>query len=213
MREKLVKYLDKAFVTLMAIDLVLIILGSVFIISDKVFVKNAQKTVGYISQAEKQDNGKKKYTVLYYADDGQHYAEYGYGDEYTYIGETVSMYFSKENPEEIYIKTATVWYVLLYLGIGLAAAEAIAYLPLKKREVLYKENLKAFCRVKETRESWFTGKILVCDSSAVPARKGKPFLSGAVNKKYAKSVKNKSLAVYYHAKNPNIYIVDTKTKY
>lgn len=213
MREKLIKYLDKAFITLMAINLVLVVLGSAFIISDKSFVKNAQKTVGYVSHAEKQDNGKKKYTVMYFANGSQYYTDYGFADKNTYIGESVPMYFNTENPEEIFIKTATVWYVLLYLGIGLAAVEAIAYLPLKKREVLYKENLKAFCRVKDTKESWFTGKILVCDSSSVPERNGKPFLSGAVSKKYAKSVKNKSVAVYYHAKNPNIYIVDTKTKY
>lgn len=213
MREKLVKYLDKAFIALMAINLVLVVLGSVFIISDKRFVKNSEKTVGYISHAENQNNGKKKYILMYFANGAQYYTDYGFDTDDTYIGESVPMYFSNENPERIFIKTEVVWYVLLYLGIGLAAAEAIAYLPLKKREVLYKENLKAFCRVKETRESWFTGKILVCDSSAVPARKGKPFLSGAVNKKYAKSVKSKSLAVYYHAKNPNIYIVDTKTKY
>jgi len=213
MREKLIKYLDKTFIALMAVNLVLIILGSAFIISDKSFVKSSEKTIGYISRAEKQENGEKKYILMYFANGSQYNAEYGFDTEDTYIGESVPMYFSSENPEKIYIKTKTVWYVLLYLGIGLAAAEAIAYLPLKKREVLYKENLKAFCRVKETRDSWFTGKILVCDSSSVPERNGKPFLSGAVGKKYAKSVKNKSVAVYYLAKNPNIYIVDTKTKY
>lgn len=213
MREKLIKYLDRAFITLMAINLVLIVLGSAFIVSDKAFVKKSEKTVGYISQAERKDDGSKKYILMYYANGGQYYTEYGFDDKYTYIGESIPMYFSSENPEKIYVKTETVWYVLLYLGLGLAVAETAAYLPLKKRESLYRENLKAFCRVKETRESWFTGKVLVCDSSAVPERKGKPFLSGPVNKKYAKSVKNKSLAVYYHAKNPNIYIVDTKTKY
>ena len=46
MREKLIKYLDKAFISLMAINLVLVVLGSAFILSDRVFVKNAEKTKG-----------------------------------------------------------------------------------------------------------------------------------------------------------------------
>ena len=60
MREKLIKYLDKAFISLMAINLVLVVLGSAFILSDKVFVKNAERTKGYISHIEKQDDGKEK---------------------------------------------------------------------------------------------------------------------------------------------------------
>ena len=48
MREKLIKYLDKAFISFMAINLVLVVLGSAFILSDRVFVKNAEKTKGYI---------------------------------------------------------------------------------------------------------------------------------------------------------------------
>ena len=149
--------------------------------------------------------------MLFYLANGNRYTvEYKFVDKDTYIGEEVNVYYNPENAEDIYIKTKTVWYVLVYLGLGLAAAETIAYLPLKKREVLYKNNVKAICRVIEIKPSWFTGKVIVCESSSVPGRTGKPFSSGSVNKKYAKSVKNKSLTVYYHPKNPNIYIVDTK---
>lgn len=210
MKEKLIKYLDKAFISLMAINLVLIILGSAFILSDKAFVKNAQRTKGYISHVEKQDDGKEKYIFTYFLNGETYETEYKFVDKDTYIGDEMYFYYNPENAEDIYIKTKTVWYVLVYLGLGLAAAETIAYLPLKKREVLYKNNVKAVCRVIEIKPAWFTGKVIVCDSSSVPGRNGKPFSSGSVNKKYAKSVKNKSLTVYYHPKNPNIYIVDTK---
>ena len=210
MREKLIKYLDKAFISLMAINLVLVVLGSAFILSDRVFVKDAEKTKGYISHVEKQDDGEKKYMLFYFANGNRYTTEYKFVDKDTYIGEEMAVYYNPENAEDIYIKTNSVWYVLAYLGLGLAAAEAIAYLPLKKREVIYKNNIKAICRVIEIKPSWFTGKVIVCESSSVPERKGKPFLSGSVNKKYAKSVKNKSMTVYYHPKNPNIYIVDTK---
>ena len=210
MREKLIKYLDKAFITLMAINLVLVVLGSAFVLSDRVFVKNAEKTKGYISYVEKQEDGNKKYMFFYLANGTRYTTEYKFADKDTYIGEEVNVYYNPENAEDIYIKTKAVWYVLAYLGLGLAAVEAIAYLPLKKREVLYKNNVKAVCRVIEVKPSWFTGKVIACDSSSVKGRNGKPFLSKAVSKKYAKSVKNKSLTVYYHPKNPNIYIVDTK---
>lgn len=210
MREKLIKYLDKAFISLMAINLVLVVLGSAFILSDRGFVKNAEKTKGYISHVEKQDDGEKKYMLFYLANGNRYTAEYKFADKDTYIGEEVNVYYNPENAEDIYIKTTPVWYVLVYLGLGLAVVETIAYLPLKKREVLYKNNVKAVCRVIEIKPSWFTGKVIVCESSSVSGRKGKPFSSGSVNKKYAKSVKNKSLTVYYHPKNPNIYIVDTK---
>lgn len=210
MREKLIKYLDKAFISLMAINLVLVVLGSAFILSDKVFVKNAEKAKGYISHVEKQDDGKEKYIFTYFLNGEKYETEYKFVDKDTYIGDEMYFYYNPENAEDIYIKTTPVWYVLVYLGLGLAAAETIAYLPLKKREVLYKNNVKAVCRVIEIKPSWFTGKVIVCESSSVPGRKGKPFSSGSVNKKYAKSVKNKSLTVYYHPKNPNIYIVDTK---
>lgn len=210
MKEKLIKYLDKAFITLMVINLVLIVLGSAFILSDKAFVKNAERTKGYISHIEKQDDGKEKYIFTYFLNGETYETEYKFVDKDTYIGDEIYFYYNPENAEDIYIKTKTVWYVLVYLGLGLAAAETIAYLPLKKREVLYKTNVKAICRVIEIKPAWFTGKVIVCESSSVPGRKGKPFLSGSVNKKYAKSVKNKSLTVYYHQKNPNIYIVDTK---
>ena len=210
MKEKLIKYLDKAFITLMVINLVLIVLGSAFILSDKAFVKNAERTKGYISHIEKQDDGKEKYIFTYFLNGETYETEYKFVDKDTYIGDEMYFYYNPENAEDIYIKTKTVWYVLVYLGLGLAAAEIIAYLPLKKREVLYKNNVKAVCRVIEIKTSWFKGKIIVCDSSSVPGRKSKPFSSGSVNKKYAKSVKNKSVTVYYHPKNPNIYIVDTK---
>lgn len=210
MREKLIKYLDKAFISLMAINLVLVVLGSVFILSDKAFVKNAERTKGYISHIEKQDDGKEKYIFTYFLNGETYETEYKFVDKDTYIGDEMYFYYNPENAEDIYIKTKTVWYVLVYLGLGLAVAETIAYLPLKKREVLYKTNVKAICRVIEIKPAWFTGKVIVCESSSVPGRKGKPFSSGSVNKKYAKSVKNKSVTVYYHPKNPNIYIVDTK---
>lgn len=210
MREKLIKYLDKAFISLMAINLVLIVLGSAFILSDKAFVKNAERTKGYISHIEKQDDGKEKYIFTYFLNGETYETEYKFVDKDTYIGDEMYFYYNPENAEDIYIKTKTVWYVLVYLGLGLAVAETIAYLPLKKREVLYKNNVKAICRVIEIKPAWFTGKVIVCESSSVPGRKGKPFSSGSVNKKYAKSVKNKSVTVYYHPKNPNIYIVDTK---
>ena len=210
MREKLIKYLDKAFISLMVINLVLVVLGSAFILSDKAFVKNAERTKGYISHIEKQDDGKEKYIFTYFLNGETYETEYKFVDKDTYIGDEMYFYYNPENAEDIYIKTNSVWYVLVYLGLGLAVAEAIAYLPLKKREVLYKNNVKAVCRVIEIKPSWFTGKVIVCESSSVPGRNGKPFSSGSVNKKYAKSVKNKSLTVYYHPKNPNIYIVDTK---
>ena len=142
MREKLIKYLDKAFISLMAINLVLVVLGSAFILSDKVFVKNAEKTKGYISHVEKQDDGEKKYMLFYLANGNRYTVEYKFVDKDTYIGEEVNVYYNPENAEDIYIKTTPVWYVLVYLGLGLAAAETIAYLPLKKREVLYKNNVK-----------------------------------------------------------------------
>ena len=149
MKEKLIKYLDKAFISLMAINLVLVVLGSAFILSDKAFVKNAQRTKGYISHIEKQDDGKEKYIFTYFLNGETYETEYKFVDKDTYIGDEMYFYYNPENAEDIYIKTKTVWYVLVYLGLGLAAAETIAYLPLKKREVLYKNNVKAICRVIE----------------------------------------------------------------
>ena len=58
MREKLIKYLDKAFISLMAINLVLVVLGSAFILSDRVFVKNAE-TNSYSQQVNKNSMLKK----------------------------------------------------------------------------------------------------------------------------------------------------------
>ena len=130
MKEKLIKYLDKAFITLMVINLVLIVLGSVFILSDKAFVKNAERTKGYISHIEKQDDGKEKYIFTYFLNGETYETEYKFVDKDTYIGDEMYFYYNPENAEDIYIKTKPVWYVLVYLGLGLAAAEIIAYLPL-----------------------------------------------------------------------------------
>ncbi len=209
MKEKIVKNLDKIFITLTVINLIAVILGGVFLIKDNATVKKYEKTFGYVSKAEKTDDGKKQYILMYFADSQRFEVEYDYADSETYIGEQVAVYYDKENPEKIFVESSKVSYALLFAGIILAVIETALYLPMKKKTVLLNNGVRINCAVKGIKKAPFSRRKLLCDSSDVLKRKGKPFVSKSLSREYAKTFNGKTVSVYYHAKKPNIYFVKT----
>ena len=167
-----------------------------------------------VSHTKENDKGGDDCIIAYNAEGNRYEKVYGKADRRTKIGETLDLYYEQGNPDNYYIFSGNLNKWLLAEGIILAIASFIilaAFLvTVFVRRKLIRDNKWAMCKVIKLKKDGKKTVRIYCDSSKFKSRKGKPFVSAAVEKsKLPRNIRESSLTVYYSEKNPNIYYVDT----
>ena len=195
------------------IGVILIGIGAGTINKDKKFTETAESTKAYISTVLLQ-NGTRQY-VLWFTYDGETYQpEYNFDDEYDYIGKEITVYFTKDAPEKVFIETEKVYYVLLYAGLALVAVSVIIlgtlWISEKTKEYIIKNGKTETVKIKKTVDV-IGGRKILCDSTKIRGKNAPPFESETIRGKLPKNIKDTTLTVYYLPKHKSFYYVDTKT--
>jgi len=167
-----------------------------------------------VSHLEENGAGGDDYIISFNVEGNRYEKVYSKANSKTKIGETLDLYYEQGNPENYYIFSGNLNKWLLAEGIILALAALIILVviivPVIVKHKLVKGKKWAMCKVIKLKKDGKKTVRIYCDSSKFKSRKGKPFVSAAVEKsKLPKNIRESSLTVYYSEKNPNIYYVDT----
>lgn len=208
-------------IAITAVLLVLLLTGIVFtgvgggtIVKDKKYVETAESTVALMSSIMLED-GSRKYVLWYNVDGTNYWPEYDYNEgEGDYIGKDVRVYYTKGSPEKIFIETAKIYYILLYVGIALTAAAAImlgaVYIPVAIRRYVVKNGKTELVRIEKIVDV-IGGQKLICDSTKIRGKNAPPFKSRTLHEKISKKVVNSAVTVYYLPEHKSLYYIDTNT--
>lgn len=208
-------------IAITAVLLTLFLTGIVFtgvgggtIAKDKKYVETAESTVALMSSIQLED-GSRKYILWYNVDGTNYQPEHDYNeDEGDYIGKDVRVYYTKGSPEKIFIETAQIYYILLYVGVVLTAAAAIllgaVYIPIAVRRYVIKNGKTELVRIEKVIDV-IGGQKLLCDSKKIRGKNAPPFKSLTLHEKISKKVVNSAVKVYYLPEHKNFYYVDTNT--
>ena len=205
------------FVT--AVLLVFVLAGSIFIgigagtiIKDKKYTQTAESTVALVSTILL-PNGKRQY-ILWYNVDGENFnPEYDCKED-DYVGKDIRVYFTKGSPEKIFIETDKAYYMLLYVGIVIAAVSAVllgtVWIPIKTKKYIIKNGKTELVRIEKIVDV-IGGRKILCDSTKIRGKNALPFKSKTLKHKLPKEIVNTAVTVYYLPKHKSFYYVDTKT--
>ncbi len=204
-----------------AVLLTLLLTGIVFtgigggtIAKDKKYIETAESTVAFVSSV-KLDDGGRKYVLLYSAEGKRFEPEYDFNeDEDDYIGMDVRVYYTKGAPEKIFIETAKIYYILLYVGFALTAVAAVLlgaiYIPVAVRRYVIKNGKTELVRIEKIVDV-IGGQKLLCDSKKIRGKNAPSFKSKTLHEKISKKVVNSAVTVYYLPEHKNFYYIDTNT--
>lgn len=183
------------------------------IIKDKKYVKTAECRTAYLS-SRLNNNLEREYFIWYNVDGTNYEIDYDFDAETNWIGEDIKVYFDKENPEDIFIETAKINFVLLYVGIALiviaVALLAIIYIPIYIQKYVIKNGKTELVKINEIVDV-IGGQKIICDSTKIRGRNGAPYKSKRVERKVPTNVLNSAVTVYYLPKNKKFYYIDTNT--
>lgn len=208
-------------IAITAVLLVLLLAGIVFIgvgggtiVKDKKYVETAESRVALISSILLED-GSRKYILWYNVDGTDYEPEYDYNeDEGDYVGKDIRVYYTKGAPEKIFIETAKIYYILLYVGIALTAAAVIllgaVHIPVAVRRYVIKNGKTELVRIEKVVDV-IGGQKLLCDSTKIRGKNAPPFKSLTLREKISKKVVNSAVTVYYLPKHKSLYYIDTNT--
>ncbi len=189
-------------------------IGAGTINKDKKFMASAE-TRDAIVDTVINNEGTRKYVLWFNVDGENYYIDYDYNwDNGDYVGRDVKVYFTKDAPENIFIKTAEVYTSILYIGICLMVVSValllIIYIPIFKDKYVLKNGKSDLVMINEIVDV-IGGQKIICDSSKIRGKTAVGFKSKRVGQKVPKELLHSAVTVYYLPKHKNIYFVDTST--
>lgn len=191
---------------------ILIGVGAGTIIKDKKFTETAVRMNAYVSTAMLPDNSR-QYVLWYVYDNETYQPEYIFKED-DYIGKEVTVYFTKDAPEKIFIETETAYYILLYVGIAVAAVSAVVlcavWISVEKNKYILKNGQTELVRIEQIVDV-IGGRKILCDSTKIREKNASPFKSKTIKEKLPKEVINSAVTVYYLPKHKSFYYIDTNT--
>lgn len=197
---------------LLLVGVVFAAVGGIVIAKDKKYVKNAESVKALMSSVDFESEK----CVLWYLYDGQYY-EYEYifsSENDDYAGKEVTVYFTKDAPENIFIETDEIYYIFLYIGIILTVISAVlsgaVWIPIQVRKYIKKNGKAELVRIEKITDV-IGGKKILCDSTKIRGRKADPFRSKTLKGRLPKEIVNTAVTVYYLPKHKNFYYIDTDT--
>lgn len=212
MKKSKLKAVTAVLLAFILIGAVLIGIGAGRIVKDKKYTETVESTVAYVSTIQLL-NGSRQY-VLWYTVDGEVFQpeyEFKEGD---FIGKDITVYFTKDAPDKIFIETEKVYYILLDIGITIAAVSIVLlgalWIPVKIRDYIIKNGKHELVRIEKIVDV-IGGKKILCESKTIRGRNAPPFKSKTIKEKLSKEIINTAVTVYYLPKHKNFYYIDTKT--
>lgn len=212
MKESKLKAVTAVLLAFILIGAVFIGIGGGTIIRDKKYTETAESTVALVSSVLL-PNGIRQY-ILWYNIDGENFEPEYECKEDDYIGKDIRVYYTKGAPEKIFIETEKVYYILLDIGIALAAVSLIIlgalWIPVKIREYIIKNGKTELVRIEEIIDV-IGGRKILCESKKIRGKNAPPFKSKTLKGKLPKEIINTAVTVYYLPKHKSFYYIDTDT--
>lgn len=212
MKESKLKAVTAVLLAFILIGAVFIGIGGGTIIRDKKYTETAESTVALVSSVLL-PNGIRQY-ILWYNIDGENFEPEYECKEDDYIGKDIRVYYTKGAPEKIFIETEKVYYILLDIGIALAAVSFVIlgalWIPVKIREYIIKNGKTELVRIEEIIDV-IGGRKILCESKRIRGRNAPPFKSKTLKEKLPKEIINTAVTVYYLPKHKSFYYIDTDT--
>lgn len=199
---------------ILIVGAVLAAVGGSTIIKDRKLVKSAETRTALVTTVMLKD-GSRKY-VLWYNVDGVNYEiDYDFNkDNNDYVGKDITVYFTKDAPEDIFIATEKAYFVILYVGICLTVIAIILlcliYIPICLHKYIVKNGRTELVRINEIVDV-IGGQKIICDSTKIRGKNGTPYKSSRVGRKVSNDVINSAVNVYYLPDNKHFYYIDTST--
>lgn len=212
MKTKKLKAVTAVLLTVILIGAVFIGIGGGTISKDKKYMKTAESTLALVSSIQL-SNGSRQYILRYNVDGENFQPEYEL-KEGDYIGKDIRVYFTKDAPEKIFIETEKVYFVLLYIGIALAAVSAVilgaVLIPVKIRDYIIKNGKTELVKIEKIVDV-IGGRKILCESKKIRGRNAGPYKSKTLKGKLPKEIINTAVTVYYLPKHKSFYYIDTDT--